>query len=103
MTKSQTKAIAYFKDFLTSYGNDRIDGTKSSIPVTLDEFEVTTSEWGLVSVKAIRNQGPEGTMLRVLSNEYWLAFIGERGAITIKMAPRHFWNKGRHFGMNFDK
>ena len=58
---------------------------------------------GIVSVHVEINMGEPGTLLHALSNEYWLVFVGPRGKLTVKMAPKSCdqFNGRRAFGMLF--
>jgi len=96
---AQARAIEGFKAFM--------ERQISRVPAYGDtvSFEIQTTAFGQTWVTAktdMKGLG-EGNLLRAVSGQYWLALIGKRGAVTIRMAPKSFdqFNGKRAFGYSF--
>lgn len=103
MTASQQRAIDHLKYQITRRCSNHCDD--EAIQPVLTRFEVDEAEWGIsVIAEAERTGLPEGNLLRVLDHEYWMALIGKRGKITLKMGPDALkqFKGDTYFGMHVD-
>jgi hypothetical protein len=97
---AQARAIEAFKAFMQTQ--------TSKVPAYGDTvtFEIQTTAFGQTWVTAKTDMVGlgEGNLLRAVAAQYWLARIGKRGAVTIKMAPKSFdqFQGKRAFGYLFD-
>lgn len=102
MNKSQQSAIDAFRRYL-----ERDAQTSKVADLQVTKWEVRENG-GCLFVSAQLECGPsvgENSLLRVLSHEWWLVQIGNRGAIDVLLAPKSYQQfKGkRAFSMNFKR
>ena len=99
ISNAQARAIESFKRFMQTQ--------VSAVPAYGDTvtYEVQTTEYGQTWVTARTDMTGlgEGNLLRAISSQYWLVRVGERGGLTVHMAPKSYLQfKGRRaFGMTF--
>lgn len=102
MTKSQERAVAYFRRFM----QDQLCKT-AEYGDELVTFEVTPTDYGTfwILAKTDMTKLGENNVLRFVSAQHWFVSVGKRGALEVKSAPKSFKQfngKGRAFGMTFD-
>lgn len=72
----------------------------------ITRFEIEPLCYGSIKVVAEVDCTKLSTdsLLRFVEHEFWLAFIGPRGKIEVKMAPKSYkqFDGRRAFGMTFD-
>jgi hypothetical protein len=102
MTKSQERAIAYFRRFMEGQLNKT-----EAYGDTLVTFEVTATSYGTFWILAKTDMVKlgENNVLRFVEAQHWFVHVGKRGALEVKSAPKSFKQfngKGRAFNMTFD-
>lgn len=104
-TTKQQRAIETFRAFLErSIRQHERDAYGKQI-VTFNVQSVAHDSPMLKVVAEVECAGlPPNNLLRFLDHEFWLAFIGPRGGVTISMAPDAYkqFNGKRAFNMSFD-
>lgn len=100
--KSQANSIAWFRQFL----EQRAIEQSQPFSKKLARFEVKDVVGGSVMVSAELDYDtlPETSMLRLLDDERWTVFVGKRGGIEVKIAPKSCkqFDGKRAFNMRFD-
>lgn len=101
MTKSQERAIAYFRGFM-----ERQLNTNPAYGDTIDTWKVEPTSYGTFWITATTDMTKlgEGNLLRALDRQHWFVSVGRRGALEVKSAPKSFkqFNGKRAFSMNWD-
>ncbi len=101
LNQKQQQAITRLKDVMT------IHQGQTKYPLNLTRFEVTKSEYGDVMISAEMQHGdtvPENSLLRIVDRQFWVVFVGKRGALTAKIGPKSLQQfQGKKFlGINID-
>lgn len=88
LTKSQTNGIARFRRLLEL---DIDSPSKDKYGAAITRFEQKeVSGLVFISAETELTKLPEGSLLRALDHHYWMAQVGERGAVTVLMAPQSY-------------
>lgn len=102
MNRMQTQGIARFRRLLEL---DIDTPSKDKYGAAITKFEQKDLGSGLIFISAETEltKLPDGSLLRALDHHYWMAQIGERGAVTVLMAPRSYqqFNNKRAIGVAF--
>ncbi len=103
MNSKQTAAVTRIQNWI-GRNSIRFTGDANRYGKQITNLDVKDTDYGTVTVSLqVESLGlPENNLLRVIDHEFWLFFIGKRGAITARMYPKSLDQfKGRQYlGIN---